>query len=242
MSPGSCRDSARAVRSLEERAADLVTDRRHGAGHLARQALDLLAAADGEDRRRLAEMMRAQRPAMPAIAAAIDEALRDGDVRAVVRRADAARERVVIDAVQRLGGHRRVATISHSSLVARVLMAARPASTFVAVEDESDEGWLLLAALHAEGLQAQAVPVDDVDADVAVVGCDAVFDDRGFVNRRGTSRLLTRMGTRPVIVLGEPWKAVPGPSPGSWPEPELFEVVAPAGTVVILGTRCPDAM
>jgi len=89
------------------------------------------------------------------------------------------------------------------------------------------------------GLEAHAASVDDIDADVTVVGCDAVgcdavFDDPGVVNRRGTARLLARMGARPAIVLGEPWKVVPGPRPSSWPEPECFEVIAPAANVVIL--------
>ncbi|MGH7748789.1 MAG: hypothetical protein ACREQ5_29110, partial [Candidatus Dormibacteria bacterium] len=152
----------------------------------------------------------------------------------VLRRADAARRRVVSQAGRRLSHHRRVATISNSSLVTRLLVSARPVSTRVAVEDDTDEGWLLLAELRAVGLEAQAASLDDIDADVAVVGCDAIFDDDGFVNRRGTSRLLARMGSRPAIVLGEPWKLVPGPSPSSWPEPERFEVVAPTGNATIL--------
>jgi translation initiation factor 2B subunit (eIF-2B alpha/beta/delta family) len=214
--------------SLEDRAAALAADRSHGAGYLARRALGLLAAAEGDQRHHLAELIRTQRPAMPAIAAAVDEALREGDVRAVLRRADAARRRVVAQALRELGAHRRVATISNSSLVTRLLVSARPVHTVVAVEDEGDEGWLLCAELRAVGLEAQAASADDVDAD------DAIFDDHGFVNRCGTSRLLARMGARPAIVLGEPWKVVPGPSPPSWYEPERFEVVAPAGNVVIL--------
>jgi translation initiation factor 2B subunit (eIF-2B alpha/beta/delta family) len=220
--------------SLDDRVAEIATDRSHGAGYLARRALGLLAAAEGDERHHLAELIRTQRPAMPAIAAAVDEALREGDVRAVLRRADAARRRVVAEALRELGAHRRVATISNSSLATRLLVSARPVYTVVAVEDQGDEGWLLLAELRAVGLEAQAAPVDDVDADVAVVGCDAIFDDHGFVNRRGTSRLLARMGAHPAIVLGEPWKVVPGPSPPSWPEPERFEVVAPTGNMTIL--------
>jgi translation initiation factor 2B subunit (eIF-2B alpha/beta/delta family) len=224
----------RAVKSLEARAVELGVDRRHGAGYLARRALGLLAAAEGEERHRLAELIRTQRPAMPAIAAAVDEVLREGDVRAVLRRADRARQRVVDEALPRLGAQRRVATISNSSLVARLLVSARPASIVVAVEDQGDEGWLLFAELRAVGLEALVASVDDVDADVTVVGCDAIFDDYGFVNRRGTSRLLARMGARPAIVLGDPWKVVPGPSPQRWHEPDRFEVVAPADNVMIL--------
>jgi len=224
----------RAVKSLEARAVELGMDRRHGAGYLARRALGLLAAAEGGERHLLAELIRTQRPAMPAIAAAVDEVLRESDVRAVLRRADSARQRVVAEALPRLSAHRRVATISNSSLVTRLLLSARPASTVIAVEDPGDEGWLLVAELRAVGLEAQVASMDDVDADVTVVGCDAIFDDHGFVNRRGTSRLLARMGARPAIVLGEPWKVVPGPSPVRWHEPERFEVVAPPGNVVIL--------
>ena len=220
--------------SLDDGAAAIAGDRTHGAGYLARQALGLLAAAPKEDRERVAVRLRSARPAMPAIGAAVDEALRDGDVRAVLRRADAARRRVAGKAQLLMAGHPRVATISNSSLVTRALAVARPATTVVAVEDEQDEGWVLVAELRALGLDATGVPVAGVDADIAVVGCDAIFDDGGFVNRRGTAVLLERMGSRPVLVLGEPWKVVTGGTPANWPEPDLFEVVPSTTNAVIL--------
>ena len=230
------------VSSLDDRAAAIAGDRIHGAGYLARRALGVLAAAAEDDRARLADVLRSVRPAMPTIAAAVDEALRDGDVRAVLRRADAARRRVVTDARLLLAGHRTVATISNSSLVTRALVAARPPTVVVAVEGgEQDEGWLLVAELRAVGLEASGMPLAAVDAGVAVVGCDAIFDDGGFVNRRGTALLLARMRPRPVIVLGEPWKVLAGASPASWPEPDLFEVVPPSADVVILHSTRREA-
>ena len=222
------------MRSLDDRAAAIAGDRTHGAGYLARQALGLVAAAPKQDRERLADLLRSARPAMPAIGAAIDEALRDGDVRAVLRRADAARRRVVREAEALMAGHPRVATISNSSLVTRALVAGRPATTVVAAEDGQDEGWLLVAELRTLGLEAAGVPVATIDADIAVVGCDAIFDDGGFANRRGTARLLERLGSCPVLVLGEPWKVVAGGTPASWPEPDLFEVVPPTANAIIL--------
>jgi translation initiation factor 2B subunit (eIF-2B alpha/beta/delta family) len=222
------------VTSVLDRAARITGDRVHGAGYLARQALGLLAAATPEERARLVALLRTARPAMPAIAAAVDEALRDGDVRAVLRRADAARQRVVQEARVLLAGHPRVATISNSSLVTRTLVAARPPVTIVATEGEQDEGWLLVAELRTLGLEASGVPVAGIDAGIAVVGCDAIFDNGGFVNRRGTASLLARMRSRPMLVLGEPWKVVAGVTPASWPEPDLFEVVRPGANVLIL--------
>ena len=71
----------------------------------------------------LVEEIAGLRPEMPAIGAASREALRDGDVRAVLRRADAERRRVAAAAaaaMRRHGG--AVATISNSSLVARAFL------------------------------------------------------------------------------------------------------------------------
>jgi hypothetical protein len=67
----------------------------------------------------------------------------------------------------------------------------------------------------------------ELDAEIAVVGCDAVFDDGSFVNRRGTKALVERL---PTLVLVDRWKRIGGPPPHSWPMPELFELV-PGDTV-----------
>jgi translation initiation factor 2B subunit (eIF-2B alpha/beta/delta family) len=124
-----------------------------------------------------------------------------------------------------------VATISNSSLVARALVLLRPPLVEVLVEDARDEGHLLLAELAATGIRAMAV--GEPSARVAVVGCDAVFADGGFVNRRGTAALAARV--RQTLVLAERWKRVATPTPDAWPAPELFEVVRPGPAVRFAG-------
>jgi translation initiation factor 2B subunit (eIF-2B alpha/beta/delta family) len=198
----------------------LSTDRIHGAGYLARKALGLLALAAAATQADVAERLSALRPEMPAIAAAVREAMEVGDVRTVIRRADAERRRVARSAMRVL--HRRhVATISNSSLVARALVYAGPAGVQVVVSSASDEGHVLVADLTAAGLNATATALSKLTAEIAVVGCDAVFDDGSFINRRGTLALVERL---PTLVLVDRWKRMGGPPPRTWPSPE-FELV-----------------
>jgi translation initiation factor 2B subunit (eIF-2B alpha/beta/delta family) len=158
---------------------------------------------------------------MPAIAAAVNEALAEGDVRRVIRRSDAERRRVARAATPSLR-RRRVATISNSSLVARALVYASPTRVEVMVTGPEDEGHVLVADLLAAGLPAAAIPLSELDAEIAVVGCDAVFDDGTFVNRRGTRELVDRL---PTLVLVDRWKRIGGPPPARWPAPERFELI-----------------
>jgi hypothetical protein len=204
-------------RSLEALAADRI----HGAGYLARKALGMLALVDPKDRVALGRRLADLRPELPAIAAAVNEAIQDGDVRAVIRRADAERRRVA-RAAMRVLRRRRVATISNSSLVARALVYASPVRVQVVVSSPADEGHALVADLKAAGLNAVAVTLAELDAEIAVVGCDAVFDDGSFINRRGTLALVELL---PTIVLVDRWKRVGGPPPKRWPQSQLFELV-----------------
>lgn len=206
---------------LEKGIEALATDRIHGAGYLARKALGLLALAGKSDRPELGRRLASLRPEMPAIAGAVSEALAAGDARLVIRRADAERRRVARAAMRSLR-RRRVATISNSSLVARALVYAGPLMVQVVVDEPADEGHALVADLRAAGLRADAVSLADLDAEIAVVGCDAVFDDGSFINRRGTAALVERF---PTLVLVDRWKRVGGPRPTSWPHPELFELI-----------------
>jgi hypothetical protein len=199
----------------------IAADRVHGAGYLARKALGLLALAGPDEWADLGRRLASLRPEMPAIAAAVAEAMESGDVRAVIRRADAERRRVARSAIRALA-RRRVATISNSSLVARALVYASPTSVQVVVDGPADEGHVLVFDLLAAGLRAAPTALAELDAEIAVVGCDAVFDDGTFVNRRGTRALVDQL---PTLVLVDRWKRVGGPPPESWPRPELFELV-----------------
>src|SRR5215472_9677976 len=84
----------------------IAEDRAHGAGWLARRALGVLASSP--------------RSGWPELVARIER------LRPELRRADAERRRVAAEAADRLRGEELVATISNSSLVARVLVLLRP--------------------------------------------------------------------------------------------------------------------
>lgn len=88
--------------------------------------------------------------------------------------------------------------------------------------------------MAAVGIDAAAVSLDAVEAELGVLGCDALFAAGAFVNRRGSAALIDRLAPRAVLVLGERWKEVGGPAPVAWPRPELFEVVAPRAGVEVL--------
>jgi translation initiation factor 2B subunit (eIF-2B alpha/beta/delta family) len=215
----------------DSRLRAIAEDRVHGAGWLARRALGVLASSPPASWPALVARIERLRPEMPALAAAAHEALAVGDVRAVLRHADAERRHVAAEAANRLRGQAAVATISNSSLVTRALVLLRPPLVEVVVESERDEGHLLLAELAATGVTARGVTRPA--APVAVVGCDAVFADGGFVNRRGTARVVAELPE--VLVLTERWKRVGGPTPAAWPAPELFEVVRPSANVRFVG-------
>jgi len=216
----------------DPRLLTIAEDRVHGAGWLARRALGVLAASPREQWPALAREITSLRPEMPALAAAAADAVAAGDVRTVLRRADTERRLVAAAAAERLRGESRVASISNSSLVARALVRARPPLVEVVVAGPRDEGRLLVAELTATGIPA--IAVERPEASIAVVGCDAVFADGGFVNRRGTRRLAEHLPE--VLVLVERWKRVDGPTPATWPNPELFEVVPPLDGVRLVST------
>jgi Initiation factor 2 subunit family len=199
----------------------IAADRMRGAGYLARKALGILALATPDSRPEVARRLAALRPEMPAIAAAVQEAMASGSIRAVIRRADAERRRVARSAIRALR-RRRVVTISNSSLVARALVYASPFSVQVIVRGPADEGHALVADLRAAGVSAAPASLAELDAEIAVVGCDAVFDDGSFINRRGTKALVALL---PTLVLVDRWKRIGGPPPRIWPMPELFELV-----------------
>jgi translation initiation factor 2B subunit (eIF-2B alpha/beta/delta family) len=251
--------SYRANAESDPRLRAIAEDRVHGAGWLARRALGVLASSPPADWPALVARIERLRPEMPALAAAARDALACGDVRAVLRRADAERRHVAAEAADLLRGREAVATISNSSLVARALVLLRPPLVEVVVDGWHDpgvpvksrgptllsppgvpgsadftgwdEGHLLLAELAATGVTARAVTRPA--ATVAIVGCDAVFADGGFVNRRGTARLVAELPE--VLVLAERWKRVGGPTPAAWPAPDLFEVVRPSPSVRFVG-------
>jgi translation initiation factor 2B subunit (eIF-2B alpha/beta/delta family) len=217
----------------------LRADRERGASALAKGAVEILAAATSADRQALAERLAALRPSMPAIAAIAREAARLRDPRDLLVEIETEHERVAKDAAALVAGAASVATITNSSLVERVLVRARPDRIVVGIHGATDEGHQLVARLRVAGLEALAVPMGALDGDLAVVGCDAIFEDGGFVNRSGTAELVARFAGRPVIVVGDRWRRVAGHTPAVWSEPELFEPVSATRNVCVVDGRGP---
>ncbi len=203
--------------AMDAIALDLV----HGGGYLARKALGVLALAPPEVRPDLASRLASVRPEMPAISSAVTEAMNTDDIRATIRRADSERRRVARAAARSLH-RRRVATMSNSALVARALVYGGPSRTQVVVASRDDEGWHLAADLRTTGLEVEVVGLDHVDAEVAIVGCEAVFADGTFIARRGTRALVDRL---PTLVLADRWKRLDTMPPARWPSSDRFEMV-----------------
>jgi translation initiation factor 2B subunit (eIF-2B alpha/beta/delta family) len=215
----------------------LRADRERGASALAWDAVEILAAASPAERQELAEHLATVRPSMPAIAAIAREAAALQNPDDLLIEIESEHERVANYAERLLAGVTSAATISNSSLVERVLLRARPRRIVVGVADAADEGHRLVARLRAAGLDVRAASIDAMEADLVLVGCDAIFEDGGFVNRLGTATLVARFADRPVIVVGDRWRRMSGPTPGVWPEPELFEPVRPAPNIEIVDGR-----
>jgi translation initiation factor 2B subunit (eIF-2B alpha/beta/delta family) len=215
----------------------LESDRERGASALAIDAVEILATAPQVDRAALAERIALLRPGMPAIGSIARHAARLDDPNEVLVQVEAEHRHVADHALTLMTGVSSVATISNSSLVERLLLRGRPDRTSVAVTGEADEGHLLVGRLRHVGLDALAVAMSDLDAEVAIVGSDAIFDDGGFVNRVGTAALVARFASRRVIVLGDHWRHVAGPTPRRWPEPELLELVVAAPNLVLVDGR-----
>lgn len=104
----------------------------------------------------------------------------------------------------------------------------------VVVAGPDDEGYAMVRILRRAGMSAKAVLVSDSDADIGVVGCDAVFTDGSFINRRGTADLAAHLRPRVLLVLAESLKRVDHEAPETSPEPELFEMVRPSANIQIL--------
>ena len=183
--------------------------------------MGVLALASPDQREELAVRMAGARPELPAIGAAVKEALADGDVRATIRRADAERRRIARAAARSLH-RRRVATISNSALVARALVYGGPARTQIVVAGSDDEGWSLAVDLRTAGLQVDVISLKQLDAELAVVGCEAVFSDGTFVARSGTRALVELL---PTLVLVDRWKRIDSMPPPNWPAPDRYEMV-----------------
>ena len=211
---------------LESRIDGIRDDRVHGQSHLTRLAVEIVAAAAAQQRAAIARKLAEQRPAMPAIGAAALEAAGRADPLSLLVQMELEHARVAADAARRLTDHDVVATISASALVERTLLQARPRLVEVLVDGSDDEGHEAAALLRRRGIAAAAIEPGKVSATAALVGCDAIFEDGGIVNRRGTAALVAAITPGVVVVVGDRWRRVGGGTPEEWPEPGMFEIVS----------------
>ena len=209
----------------------IVLDRERGASELALEAIALLERASGEsdDLQQLVDLarsLRAARPSMPVISNLVNLAMHEaaapdaaGVVAALRRTARAARERELEArgaAARNAAALARGVVLTHSAseTVTKALRAAARAgqvSRVVVAEGRPGlEGRQVARALAAEGVEVvlvvdAALGLHAGEADLAMVGADAVLADGALVNKVGT-RLLGLACAR----AGTPLHAVAG--------------------------------
>lgn len=210
--------------TLEERARLITEDRTHGAGWLARQAVEALAevAESGRDPVEAGRRLAAARPAIGAIAGALGRLLAPGmdpeqlveEARALIDRRDRAATSIAVLAKPALAG--RVMTHSASSTVREAVVHAKPQRVVCTVSAPHEEGRELAADLARAGLAVDLVADEDAGhalgtVDVLLVGADCVFRDGALVNKIGTAALASAAvdAGLPVLVACETLKIVP---------------------------------
>ncbi len=189
----------------------VAADREHGSAYVSVRALEVLrdeaaiAAAADDDCERLAETARAlfdARPSMSVVRNRVNRvmyAVRDaGTARpaehvaaAAIERAVSADRRTAEQTVDHITD-RRVATLSRSGTVHQALQYADPEAVLVAESRPGREGVAVAESL-ADGTDVTlttdagfAHALDTWDADVLLVGADAVLADGRVVNKVGT--------------------------------------------------------
>ena len=210
--------------TVAERVKLIAEDRSHGAGWLARQAVEALAEAveQGADPLEAGRALAEARPAMGAIAGAVGRVLAAGRTPELLvehaRALIAARDRAAysIAAVLRPEITGTVMTHSASATVREALLHARPARVVCTVSEPHGEGRPFSDDLMGEGLAVELVADDDAahavtTVDALVLGADSVFRDGSLVNKVGTSDLAQAASEAgvPVLVACETFKLAP---------------------------------
>jgi translation initiation factor 2B subunit (eIF-2B alpha/beta/delta family) len=207
-----------------ERVKVIAEDRAHGAGWLARQAVEALADAveAGEDPLEVARTLVTARPAMGAIAGAVGRVLASArsperlvqEAHALIAQRDRAAYSIAVLLQPYLQG--TVMTHSASATVREALVHARPARVVCTVSEPQREGRGFADDLTAEGLAVELVADDDAAHAVATVnvlllGADSVFRDGSLVNKTGTSDLAKAASEAgiPIVVACETFKLAP---------------------------------
>ena len=237
--------------TIDERVRLISEDRVHGAGWLARQAVEALAEAveEGADPLEAGRALATARPAMGAVAGAVGRVLAAGlsheqiaeAARALLERRDRAAHSIAVLLAPSLSG--TVMTHSASSTVREALVHTPPARVVCTVTAPHEEGRPFADELSDAGLTVELVADDDAahavgTVDLLLLGADCVFRDGSHVNRTGTSDLASAANAArvPVVVACETFKLAPFDPPGvagrDWgdraPADDPFDLTQPA--------------
>lgn len=223
---------------IAERTKLIAEDRVHGAGWLARQAVEALAEAveEGADPLEAARELARARPAMGAVAGAVGRVLAAGrtpelliqQAHALVEARDRAAHSIAV-LVRPDIENGTVMTHSASATVREALLHAQPARVVCTVSEPQDEGRPFAEDLTNEGLTVEVVADEDAahavtTVDTVLLGADSVFRDGSLVNKSGTSDLAkaaNEVGV-PVLVACETFKLAP--SDPEEPGEDAFEL------------------
>lgn len=209
---------------IAERVKLIAEDRSHGAGWLARQAVEALAEAveHGADPLAVGRELAAARPAMGAVAGAVGRVLASArtperlvqEAHALIALRDRAAHSIAVLLHPDLAG--TVMTHSASGTVREALLHTRPARVVCTASDPEGEGRAFVDDLAGEGLTVELVADGDAahaveSVDVLLLGADSVFRDGSLVNKAGTSDLAkaAKDAGVPVIVACETFKLAP---------------------------------
>jgi translation initiation factor 2B subunit (eIF-2B alpha/beta/delta family) len=225
---------------LESRVKLIRLDHRHGAGWLARQAVEALAdaVAAGADPLETARALVTARPEIGAISGAVGRVLAASrspeqiaeEAAALIAIRDRAANSIAVLLGPDLQG--TVMTHSASATVREALVHTPPARVVCTVSEPEGEGRPFAEDLEGEGLTVEVVADDDAEhavesVDLLLLGADAVFEDGSLVNKAGTSGLAEaahNAGVR-VFVACETFKLAPYEA--SDPEGERWDLTLP---------------
>jgi ribose 1,5-bisphosphate isomerase len=213
-------------------------DRVHGAGWLARQAVEALAQAaeEGEDPLEAGRALALARPSIAAVAGAVGRVLAAGKTqeqlleqcRALIERRDRAAHSIAVLLRPELTG--TVMTYSASATVREAVVHAPPARVVCTVTQPHEEGRALADELAADGLAVDLVADDDAahavaTVDLLLLGADSVFRDGSLVNKAGTASLVAAANDAAVrvVVACETFKLTPFDATGDRPWAERVE-------------------
>jgi len=225
---------------LESRVKLIQLDHRHGAGWLARQAVEALAEAlaAGADPLETGRALAAARPEIGAISGAVGRVLAAGrspeqiaeEVAALVATRDRAAHSIAVLLGPELEGI--VMTHSASATVREALVHTPPDRVVCTVSEPEGEGRPFAEDLEGEGLTVEIVADEDAEhavksVDLLLLGADGVFEDGALVNKTGTSGLAKTAHEEgvPVVVACETFKLAPYEA--SHPEGERWDLTPP---------------